>query len=201
MVARRAHNPEVAGSSPVPATTEPRFERGFFFCLCVCRPAPRGIAAGIFLSRAAGDRRTKKPKIFPGLGEGQKQRNPKDAKNNDTIPKNEGLISSALVFLALGRSGALVFPAALRRQIFQHPLFFRRKPSPEFFISTCFSQGFEGVSGRRLCPFKQSHFWEKPPRSRPPNTPKNKWKNDRMTGKNKCPTEGEKTASRHFLSI
>lgn len=88
----------------------------------------------------------------------KKQRNPKDAKNNDTITKNEGLISSALVFLALGRSGALVFPVALRRQIFQHPLFFRRKPSPEFFISTCFRRDLRGVSGRRLCPFQTVPF-------------------------------------------
>ena len=37
MVARRAHNPEVAGSSPVPATTKStlkrRFQRAFSFCL------------------------------------------------------------------------------------------------------------------------------------------------------------------------
>ncbi len=33
LVARRAHNPEVAGSSPAPATKTSKFFRGFFYFL------------------------------------------------------------------------------------------------------------------------------------------------------------------------
>ena len=122
-------------------------------------------------------------------------------KNDGAMMIIKHSISSALVFRTLGRNGALVFFAAFRRRLFHLYLFFHSNASPGFFIFPCFLQGSAGGQSGARTPCQQSLLWEYHPRFRPPDAPKNKWKNDGMTGKNKCPKPPKKTGPRTSCQI
>ena len=145
MVARRAHNPEVAGSSPVSATNKSHaFAWLFSFARFVAGLSPRRIAAGIFLFRRQEIARQKNTNFFMAGERGKKSTKTGHTKTNDTMIIIKHSISSALVFRTLGRNGALVFSEAFRRRLFHLYLFFHSNVFPGFFIFPCFLQGSAG---------------------------------------------------------
>ena len=166
----------------------------FSFCLFCGRHLPRGIAAGIFLFRRQEIARQKNTHFFMAGERGNTSKKTEYKKTNDTMLIIKRPISSALVFCTLGRNGALVFSAAFRRRLFHLYLFFHSNVFPGFFIFPCFLQGSAGGQSGARTPCQQSLLWEYHPRFRPPDAPKNKWKNDGMTGKNKCPKQPKKQA-------
>ena len=172
----------------------------FSFCLFCGRPLPRGIVAGIFLVRRQEIARQKNTHFFMAGERGNTSTKTGHTKNDGAMMIIKHSISSALVFRTLGRNGALVFFAAFRRRLFHLYLFFHSNASPGFFIFPCFLQGSAGGKSGARTPCQQSLLWEYHPRFRPPDAPKNKWKNDGMTGKNKCPKTAEKNKPPHFLS-
>ena len=166
----------------------------FSFCLVLWQAPPSRYRRGDFSFPAAGNCQTKKHTFFHGRGEGQHKHKNRTYKNNGAMMVIKHSISSALVFRTLGRNGALVFFAAFRRRLFHLYLFFHSNASPGFFIFPCFLQGSAGGKSGARTPCQQSLLWEYHPRFRPPDAPKNKWKNDGMTGKNKCPKPPKKQA-------
>ena len=181
MVARRAHNPEVAGSSPVSATNKSHADAWLFpFACFVADPSPRGIAAGIFLFRRQEIARQKNTHFFMAGERGKKSTKTGHTKTNDTMMIIMHSISSSLVFCTLGRNGALVFFAAFRRRLFHLYLFFHSNASPGFFIFPCFFAGICGGPKRRLNPLAGVPFMGiSPPASGPRTPPKTSGK---MTG-------------------
>ena len=138
------HNPEVAGSSPVPATKKTTQMRGFFLLPVLWQAPPPRHRRGDFSCPAAGNCQTKKHTFFHGRGEGQHKHKNRTYKNNGAMMVIKHSISSALVFRTLGRNGALVFFAAFRRRLFHLYLFFHSNASPGFFIFPCFLQESAG---------------------------------------------------------
>ena len=195
MVARRAHNPEVAGSSPVPATNKSHAFAWLFPFACFVAGTSLAASPREFFFSGGRKLPDKKTHIFSWQGSGATQAKKQNIKKtNDTMLIIKRPISSALVFCTLGRNGALVFSAAFRRRLFHLYLFFHSNASPGFFIFPCFLQGSAGGQSGARTPCQQSLLWEYHPRFRPPDAPKNKWKNDGMTGKNKCPKPPKKQA-------
>ena len=149
MVARRAHNPEVAGSSPVSATNKSHAFAWLFPFVWFCgRHLPRGIAAGIFLFRRQEIARQKNTHFFMAGERDNTSTKTGHTKNDGAMMIIKHSISSALVFRTLGRNGALVFSAAFRRRLFHLYLFFHSNVFPGFFIFPCFLQGSAG--GQRV---------------------------------------------------
>ena len=144
MVARRAHNPEVAGSSPVSATNKSHADAWLFPFACFVAGSPPQHRRGDFSFSAAGKLPDEKNKFFHGRGEGQHKHKTERTKTNDTMMIIMHSISSSLVFCTLGRNGALVFFAAFRRRLFHLDLFFHSNASPGFFIFPCFLQESAG---------------------------------------------------------
>ena len=145
MVARRAHNPEVAGSSPVSATNKSHASAWLFPFVRFCgRHLPRGIVAGIFLVRQQEIARQKNTHFFMAGERDNTSTKTGHTKNDGAMMIIKHSISSALVFRTLGRNGALVFFAAFRRRLFHLYLFFHSNASPGFFIFPCFLQESAG---------------------------------------------------------
>ena len=172
MVARRAHNPEVAGSSPVSATNKSHaFAWLFSFACFVAGPSPAVSPRGFFFSGGRKIARRKNTHFFMAGERGNTSTKTGHTKNDGAMMIIIRSISSALVFCTLGRNGALVFSAAFRRRLFHLYLFFHSNASPGFFIFPCFLQGSAGgqSGARTLC--QQSLLWEYHPPLPAPGRP------------------------------
>ena len=161
MVARRAHNPEVAGSSPVSATNKSHaFAWLFSFACFVAGPSPAVSPRGFFFSGGRKIARRKNTNFFMAGERGNTSTKTGHTKNDGAMVIIKHSISSALVFRTLGRNGALVFFAAFRRRLFHLYLFFHSNASPGFFIFPCFLQGSAGGKSGARTPCQQSLLWE-----------------------------------------
>ena len=70
----------------------------------------------------------------------------------------------------------------------------------DFSFSLVFCRDLRGAKAAPEPPVSSPFYGNITTRFRPPDAPKNKWKNDGMTGKNKCPKTAEKNKPPHFLS-
>ena len=161
MVARQAHNPEVAGSSPVSATNKSHADAWLFpFACFVAGPSPAVSPRGFFFSGGRKIARRKNTHFFMAGERGNTSTKTGHTKNDGAMMIIIRSISSALVFCTLGRNGALVFSAAFRRRLFHLYLFFHSNASPGFFIFPCFFQGSAGGQSGVCTPCQKSLLWE-----------------------------------------
>ena len=162
MVARRAHNPEVAGSSPVSATNKSHaFAWLFSFACFVAGPSPAVSPRGFFFSGGRKIARRKNTHFFMAGERGNTSTKTGRTKTNDTMLIIKRPISSALVFLHTGPERGTCFFRGLSAAAFSSLLVFSQQCFPGVFhFPLFFCRDLRGGQSGARTPCQQSLLWE-----------------------------------------
>ena len=168
--------------------------RGFFLLPVLWQAPPPRHRHGDFSFPAAENRQRKKHTFFHGRGAGQHKHKNRAHKNQRYDDDYQTFNFIRPCFSHTGPERGTCFFRGLSAAAFSSLLVFSQQCFPGVFHFPLFFAGICGGTKRRPNPRQQSLLWEYHPRFRPPDAPKNKWKNDGMTGKNKCPKQPKKQA-------
>ena len=180
MVARRAHNPEVAGSSPVSATNKSHADAWLFPFACFVAGSPPQHRRGDFSFSAAGKLPDEKTHIFSWQGSGATQAQKQDTKKRRCDDDYHTFDFIRPCFLHTGPERGTCFFRGLSAAAFSSLLVFSQQCFPGAFHFPLFFAGICGVPKRRLNPLSAVPFMGiSPPASGPRTPPKTSGK---MTG-------------------
>lgn len=169
--------------------------RGFFLLPVLWQAPPPPHRRGDFSFPVAGNCQTKKHKFFHGRGAGQKKHKNRTHENQRYDDDYQTFHFIRPCFSHTGPERGTCFFRGLSAAAFSSLLVFSQQCFSGIFHFPLFFAGICGGPKRRPNPLSEVPFMGiSPPRFRPPDTPKNKWKNDGMTGKNKCPKPPKKQA-------
>ena len=165
------HNPEVAGSSPVPATKKTTQMRGFFLLPVLWQAPPPRHRRGDFSCPAAGNCQTKKHTFFHGRGAGQHKHKNRTHENQRYYDDYQTFHFIRPCFSHIGPERGACFFRGLSAAAFSSLLVFSQQCFSGIFHFPLFFAGICGVPKRRLNPLPAVPFMGKITRFPAPGHP------------------------------